>query len=326
LNIFCTLFDSVYLSKGLAMYESLRTHIVKFHLFIFAFDSKSDQILKRLELQNVTVISLDEFETPWLREVKKSRSKAEYCWTCTPSIISYVLNKYDYSRCTYLDADLLFYSDPSVLIEEMVSNQKNVLITEHRFSPLAKFYEQKRAGRFCVQFITFSNEADSIEILERWRLQCMDWCYARYEEGRFGDQKYLDEWPVMYRNIHILNHDGGGVAPWNLQNYNFVPKGNNIIGTVKKTGTVFHVVFFHFQYVKYLKPGFFDIGWYYIPLSVKRLFYLTYLKKILDIEERIVTMDPEFSTTYNPVKTDNLMNLLKAGLKKVFCYNIMKLN
>ena len=89
---------------------------------------------------------------------KKDRISAEYCWTCTSSIISYVLKNFNVPDCTYIDSDLIFYSDPSVLISEMNRSKKNVLITEHRFSYLPRLYEIKRAGRFCVQFMTFRNE------------------------------------------------------------------------------------------------------------------------------------------------------------------------
>ena len=45
---YCTLFDSNYLTRGLAMYESLKKYSSNFHLFIFAFDSKSYDLLKKL--------------------------------------------------------------------------------------------------------------------------------------------------------------------------------------------------------------------------------------------------------------------------------------
>lgn len=307
------------------MYESLKNHSGEFHLYIFAFDDLSFGILKKLNLQNVTVISLSEFETSELLEVKGVRSKAEYCWTCTPSTISHILHNYNVSVCTYLDSDLLFYSDPSVLIEEMIDHHKNVLITEHRFSPLAKLYEEKRAGRFCVQFVTFSNEKNSLEILEKWRLQCIDWCYARHEDGKFGDQKYLDEWPFTYQNIHILKHQGGGIAPWNLQLYRFNKDENSITGRVKKAGSSFKVVFFHFQYVKFLENGAYDIGWYLIPSFVKKLFYANYLKKIEEIESRLQILFFNYRTGFTGFKTDSMKNFLKTGFKKAFGYNIMKI-
>ena len=87
-----------------------------------------------------------------------------------------------------------------------------------------------------MQFITFLNEENSLKVLDKWRKQCIDWCYARYEDGKFGDQKYLDEWPSIYQNIHILQHQGGGIAPWNLRQYRFYKEGNSIKGRVRKTG------------------------------------------------------------------------------------------
>lgn len=300
------------------------THSHEFELFIFAFDDISFQILKKLNLQNITTVSLGEFETSELLEVKKARSKAEYCWTCTPSIISYLFNKYNFPDCTYLDADLIFYSDPAVLIEEMVENRKNVLITEHRFSPIAKLYEKKRAGRFCVQFVTFTNEIDSLLILEKWRMQCIDWCYARYEDGKFGDQKYLDAWPGEYDNIHILQHIGGGIAPWNLQQYNFSYNGKSIKGKVKKTGSVFKIVFYHFQYIKFIKSGSYDIGWYLISSGFKNMFYIPYLKKLEEFEIMVKKTNLSYQTVFTEYKTNNLKNTIKTLFKKVFNYNIVK--
>lgn len=323
MHSYCTLFDSVYLSRGLAMYESLREYTSDFHLYIFAFDDLSYHILKILSLQNVTVISLTEFETPELKELKKERSKAEYCWTCTPSVISFVLENYHSADCTYLDSDLFFYSDPCVLISELDQNNKNVLITEHRFSFLPRLYEEKRAGRFCVQFMTFRNEESSLLVLDYWRKQCIEWCYARYEDGKFGDQKYLDEWPDIYKNIHILQHQGGGVAPWNLNQYRFITNGNSVNGTVKKTGTSFKVVFYHFQYVKFLDNGSVDIGWYFIPSLGKKLFYSPYLKRISEIEERMQSYNENYRTGFTTFKTESIKEILKKGLKKYLGYNIM---
>jgi hypothetical protein len=283
------------------------------------------EILISLKLNSVTVVSLSEFESDELKEVKKERSKAEYCWTCTPSVISYVLENTKVHDCTYIDADLFFYSDPSVLISEMGNNNKNVLITEHRYSYLPRVYEEKRGGRFCVQFMTFRNVESSLTVLDKWRRQCIDWCYSRYEDGRFGDQKYLDIWPVTYQNIHILEHQGGGVAPWNLGRYRFFKEGNSITGEVKKTGSLFEIVFYHFQYVKFLRNGSYDIGWYIIPSLVKRLFYLPYIQKIRDNEHSLQRMNANYHTGFTNFKAENIKDVLKSVLKKKFGYNIVKI-
>jgi hypothetical protein len=322
---YATLFDSAYLTRGLALYESLKLHSSVFHLYIFAFDAITDDILRTLMLEDVTIISLEEFETPELIMVKKERSKAEYCWTCTPSVILYVLNKFDVTECTYLDSDLYFYSDPSALILEMEQAGKNILITEHRFSLLTGLFELKRAGRFCVQFMTFRNEESSLKVLERWRMQCIDWCYARYEDGKFGDQKYIEEWPNIYQNIHILQHPGGGIAPWNILQYSFNNSGDLLKGRKRSNGTTFDVVFFHFQYVKLLDNGFYDIGWYIIPSSVRKLLYIPYLNKLKDIENRLKNKLPVVKTGMMDFKVNRAKDIIKTGLKKIFGYNIMKM-
>jgi hypothetical protein len=307
------------------MYESLINHSSDFQLYIFAFDSLAERILKKMDLAKVKVISLEEFETPDLLNVKKERSKAEYCWTCTSSIIFHVLKKYDVSDCTYLDSDLYFFSDPSVLIAELVQHNKNVLMTEHRFSFLPRLYEEKRSGRFCVQFMTFRNEESSMKVLDRWRKQCIEWCYARHEDGKFGDQKYLDEWPLLYDNTHILEHQGGGVAPWNLDKYRFYTDNSKIKGIVRKTGTEFDLVFYHFQYVKFLENNIYDIGWYHISSYNEKLLYHPYLLKIIEIEDRLQNLDEEYKKTITKYKTEGLKNMMKTGLKTIFGYNMISI-
>ncbi len=327
MNNFCTLFDSFYLTRGLAMYESLMEHSSGFHLYIFAFDELSYKILTDLNLKHVTLIPLGDFETEELLEVKSGRSKAEYCWTCTPSVIYHVIRRFNVAECTYLDADLFFYSDPGVLIAELHTNKKNVLITGHRYSFLPRLYEEKRAGIFCVQFMTFGNEESSLIVLDKWRKQCIEWCFARHEEGKFGDQKYLDEWPQLYDNVHILEHQGGGIAPWNLTDYIFRQSGNAVTVRKRASSISFNVVFFHYQYVKFLKDGNFDIGWYIIPSLVKKLFYRKYILKLVELEDSVAGKYPEYGTGYSDLPSGGgIKDSIKKIMKRRFGYNILKIS
>jgi hypothetical protein len=169
----------------------------------------------------------------------------EYCWTCTPSIIKYCLKTYNLPSCTYLDADLYFFSNPAVLMEEM--GDKSVLITEHRYTP--EYDQSATSGIYCVQFMTFKNDDSGLTVLDWWRKACIAWCYARLEDGKFGDQKYLDDWPARFKGIHVLKNPGGGVAPWNVQQYDL---------TQKKC----ELVFYHFHNVKFLQDNKVDLGYY----------------------------------------------------------------
>ena len=275
---YCTLFDSNYLTRGLAMYESLKKHTKNFHLFIFAFDDMCYEILQKLNLDFVTIISLKEFEDEDLLKVKNDRTVAEYCWTATPSAIKYCIEKYNLENCTYVDADVYFFGDPSVLINEM--GDKSVLITEHRYTP--EYDQSSTSGIYCVQFLTFKNDENGMEVLNWWRKACLEWCYDRVEDGKFGDQKYLDDWPIRFKGIHILQHPGGGVAPWNIQQY-------------KLEENPFELIFYHFHGLKFLPNNKVDLGPYRLRKEDIRIIYKPYLLHLEDIRKRIEKLENRFT-------------------------------
>jgi hypothetical protein len=242
---FCTLFDSNFLIYGITMYESLKRSGCAFHLHVVAFNSQAYEHLKQLDLDDLTAISLQEFESSELLAIKPSRSVAEYCWTCTPSVIKYCIDRYKLDHCIYVDADLLFFSDPVVLYDELKSNNKSVFITKHNYAD--KYNHSVTSGKYCVQFMIFRNDKNGIEALEWWRKACIDWCYARYEDGKFGDQKYLDDWEERFEGVHVCRNEGAGFAPWNTVTYNLFQKGDSLFLKRKDDGLEFKLIFFHFH-------------------------------------------------------------------------------
>jgi hypothetical protein len=324
MHYFCTLFDSAYLSRGLLLYDSLKKNTINFHLYIFAFDSLTYEILEKLNLSNATIIPLKAFENKSLLDIKDGRSKAEYCWTCTSSVICYVLDTFDVQACTYLDADLYFYGSPEILLNE-IPEGKSVLITEHRYSGFGQLFEKKRAGRFCVQFITFFNTPESRVILKKWIGQCIDWCYARYEDGKFGDQKYLDSWPLEYPEVHVLHNPGGGIAPWNARQYDFIFTEDKIVGHDHKSNEGFNVIFFHFHFVRIMPDGSANLGWNRLSKKVREGFYMPYIDNMASKEQYLESIFPEYKRTYNLSGHKGPRETLKHILKSVFGYNLIKL-
>lgn len=307
---YCTLFDSNYLTRGLAMYESLKRYSDDFHLYIFAFDDRSFNLLKKLNLEFVTVISLKEFEDDTLLKIKEDRSAGEYCWTCTPSTINYCINTYHLESCTYLDADLYFFSNPSVLIAEM--QEKSVLITEHRYT---KEYDQSvTSGIYCVQFMTFINDIRGMKALDWWRHSCNTWCYARFEDEKFGDQKYLDDWTTRFDGIHVLQNLGGGVAPWNIQQYKLEDKS-------------FELVFYHFHNFKFLPNDKVELGSYKLRKEDLKILYKPYLEHLTKITMDLASIGEIYD--YNGISKVKIdwktpFRIIKRRLKRN--YNIYDKN
>ncbi|CAM4392787.1 hypothetical protein SAMN06265348_11567 [Pedobacter westerhofensis] len=291
---FCTLFNTTYLSRGLAMYNSLKQQCQDFHLYIFAFDSNSYELLSKMELEHATIISLFAFENPRLLAVKDERTAGEYCWTCASSTIKYCIEEYRLDHCTYVDADLLFFSDPAVLVEEM--GGKSVLITEHRYTPA---YDQtSTSGLYCVQFTTFKNTKEGMEVLNWWVDACIDWCFNRFEDNKFGDQKYLDDWTTRFACVHVLANLGGGVAPWNVQQYDFVGSSKQTRGTELSSGQKFDLVFYHFHDFHYIEDKAYCLSnpQYKLDRNSVKYIYKPYAKALAVAKAQIFKVNQETVT------------------------------
>lgn len=290
---FCTLFDSNYLSRGLALYESLLKVNENFRLYIFAFDNISFDILTELQLTNVVTISLSDFETEELLHVKDKRTNVEYMWTCTSHIIKHVLDNFEVNMVTYLDADLLFYQKPSLLIDELNVAGNSVLITEHRYSPTRD--QSAISGIYCVQFVTFKNDRYGLEALNWWKDRCTEWCYARSEDGKFGDQMYLDDWTTRFGKVHVLKHLGGGVAPWNVQQYNIFRSDGKLFGREISSNKIFEVVFYHFHRMKFYTNNKIELIFSYkLSKNIKNYIYRPYIKQLELTKSKISEINNSF--------------------------------
>ena len=285
---FCTLFDSYYLDKGIALFQSLEAVSSDFILYTFCFDDKSYEVLKKINYSRMVVLHHGIFETQELLKIKATRSKAEYCWTCTPVVIEYVLENFNIDNCTYLDADLYFYTDPQILYDEIEDADADVAIVEHRFKNNRYGRRlEKRNGKYCVQFNFFKKTEQALEVLKHWKEQCFDWCYDIPEADRMGDQKYLNSWTSVYTCVHELQYLGGGVAPWNLEQYSLVDmnEGNVVLRDSKKQQ--FKLVFYHFQNIRYLGENFVNIKSQTTNKKLKYAIYIPYLKKIEEIRKNL---------------------------------------
>jgi len=285
MKAFCTLFDSRYLSRGLAMYESLTGRTPDSHLYIFAFDSIALEILRSLKLPQATIVSLAEFEDPELLRVKPTRSAVEYCWTCTPSIIRYCIQTYGLDMCTYVDADTFFFADCSPLLSEM--GVADALITEHRYTP--GHDQSATSGIYNVQFMPFRATPRGLAILEWWRDACLESCELKPEEGKCGDQKYLDDWTERFTGVHVLQHLGGGVAPWNVQQYTFRKSDGKIIGLRMADQQPFDLIFYHYHALRVLDNGVVQptSAGFSFDASVMQYIYLPYIAHLAGIAERL---------------------------------------
>jgi hypothetical protein len=284
-RFFCTFFDENFLTRGLALYESLTEWAKPFELMILCLDERCWEILNLLSLPGVRLIRLPELESaePRLLIAKQNRSRIEYYFTCTPELPRFLLERFpEIDLITYLDADLFFYSDPQPIFSELEGG--SILIVGHRFSERNRHLEQ--FGIYNVGLLSFRNDQAGRTCLDWWSDRCLEWCYDRVEAGRFADQKYLDDWPKRFERVRVLQHSGAGLAPWNLDGAALQWNGGQVLVNGQP------LVFFHFHKLKILRSWLFRTGLDEFGAhlnSVSRRIYGGYINRLKTLHQRLGT-------------------------------------
>lgn len=315
---YVTLFNSAYLNRGLVMYESLKKVSADFALYVVCFDYNTYTMLKELKYHNLIPVSLKEFEDEKLLSIKAGRTATEYCWTCSASVIWYCIRHYNLNNCAYIDADMFFYSNPEVIWNE--NKAADVIITLHNYT---KDYDQSAvSGKYCVQFVGFKNTANAMKILEEWRENCIAWCYNRVEDGKFGDQKYLDVWPEKYNQVHVVKNPTVGLAPWNIQQFKILSESQLIH---LPSGVSYMPVFYHFHKLRLFQNNLvsFSSSYYHLNKTVLDTFYYPYAKLLIQTDQFLLRRFNELYTTNYPK-----VELVRFGVfkkVKLFFY-YLKLN
>ena len=254
MRYYCTYFDHKYLPRGLALYHSLRQHSGPFRLWVLCLSNECHEILAKLALPDLEMISLNEFEqgdAPLL-EAKQNRSFIEYYFTCTPSLPLFIFKKFaEVDAVSYLDGDLFFFADPERVHAEI--GDHSIAITPHRFPPAQR--NRERYGIFNVGWLTFRRDEHALACLSWWRERCLEWCYDRWEPTRFADQKYLDEWPKLFKNVKALEHPGINLALWNVANHHLRAEREGVLVDGRP------LIFFHFHSLQQLSTSVFNPQW-----------------------------------------------------------------
>lgn len=282
---FITLYDKNYMSRGLVLYNSLCAHCKNFTMYVLAMDDTVASYISSLNKPNLKVVTISDMKImyPVLERLEKERTRGEFSWTLSSFSIQYAIRKFGLDSCIYVDSDICFYNDPELLLKE--KGEKSVLITEHNYSP--EYDYSSTSGKFCVQFMFFKNDDNGNKVLEYWRSKCEEWCYNRMEEGRFGDQKYLDDWESRFEGlVYNCRNIGCGVAPWNIQKYDVSVENGVYFVTEKITKIKKPLVFFHYHSLQEVAEKKWVLSQYRLTENDKKLIYLPYINALYDVENK----------------------------------------
>ena len=240
-RVYCTYFDSAYLARGMVMLRSLRRHDPSARILALALDELCARVLCGAFSGDVQVIETETLHAafPELRPIRQQRSRWAYYATQKPALALFTMGgQPPPAAVTYIDADTWFFSDPSAMLYEI--GTASVGISPHRFP--ASHQSLAVYGRYNAGCIYWRNDETGRRCLADWRDDCLRWCEEAVESGgRFMNQGYLNSWLERYRGVHIVQHPGLNLAPWNVDGHMLAEDGGHV--TVDGAS----LVFYHFS-------------------------------------------------------------------------------
>jgi hypothetical protein len=314
-RVYCTYFDHNYLPRGLALYHSLQRHSPGSRLWVLCLSEACYRTLVALELPNLIPQRLADFEAadPEVAATRSTRSVIEYYFTCSPAWILFVLNSEpDAEWVTYLDSDLFFFSSPDPIYAEMKDAAFGII--PHRFAE--RLADHLRFGIYNVGWVSVRRCDKGMAALRWWRERCIEWCFDRVEGDRFADQRYLDRLPELFAGVHVIEHLGANLAPWNFVNYRM----ECCDGSVQIAGR-YALVFFHFNGVKRIGRYYFNSHRLYhapFPDLVRRRIYEPYIAVLAESERTVALhLEQEQTETIRRLAVTGSRDHVSNTLRKV---------
>lgn len=223
-----TIFDKHHLGRAVCLRQSLNEHAPNAHVRFLCLDQISYDISKKMNLKETTVMKPEDLNDKELLDSRPSRTNPEFASTAKPAFLRFMLNSGIVGKedlLVFVDPDFLFYNSPELIFEKAYKSG-SIVITPHRF-PKRRENEKNVKGTYNAGIVFFKNDESAKKCLEDWRLQCIDWCYLRFEDGKIGDQGYMNDWPKKYKGVYELWDKEVNLSNWNIENYKITKKDGN---------------------------------------------------------------------------------------------------
>lgn len=284
----CTIAGEKYIIKALALYKSLYKVTKNFNLWILSMDANSYKILSLSNFENINIIQLKQIEDNNLLEIKQQRKINEYCWTLKAPLIKYVQESTNNQDVLYVDSDIYFFKDPYIIFQSLKKNsiylspQNDLDFIEHKY------------GKFQAGLIGFKGDWEGKAALNWWENKCLQWCKHEYDPifKRYGDQKYLDEIPYLFKSVKIEDNYGVNAAPWNSI-YNKERSIDISKSAIKINNN--EIICFHFSCISIYNLQEYDLwslGNIEIPEEIIKALYIPYIKNIVSVAKNLIQTDP----------------------------------
>jgi hypothetical protein len=290
------------------MIRSLRNQGDESKVLVLALDEAVPEVVFRLELGNVEVISWEalHIHEPNLSSALESRTKVESFFTSTPVLVEYAMHNYpEMEFVVYLDSDLFFFDSPACVIDEL--EFKDVAIIPHGYAWPNKMRLAKY-GTYNVGWVGFRNNSSGRRVAAWWKDRCLEWCSDEPSDGRYADQGYLDSFLSVEENTQIIRNLGMNLAPWNTAGRRITLSDSGI----KVNGD--KLVFFHFHGLSLNRNRWYTREHQYLGLASRALIKNIYRPYVSTLE-KLEKDSPNFWT--KDARSWRRVNSIKASLRNM---------
>ncbi len=295
----CTVTDKSYLVKVIAQYRSLERTASDFHIFVCCTDDEAYRVLSALRLPRCTALTLADLKDGELYTLQRERKANEFCWTLKSYLMLHLVQEYGFDRLIYCDGDIGFMGNLDLLYQDW-GDSSIYLCTQRDVDWVERKYGKYQAGILGVK-----NNDTGLSMLRWWRDKCREWCFNYEDNGRLGDQKYLDDVPGLFGDVKISWNRGINAAPWNtIYNNNYPVNASG--GSVTIDGQP--LVAYHFACIDIYDDQHFDLwnlGNITVQPVVRKAIYVPYLKMLREAMATVNTLVPAFTPHLKGLNFDN---------------------
>jgi len=286
---FVTFFDSRFLIQGTVAVASFLKQNESASGVIYCTNTLTTKILKerfrglRVKIRNIS-------EIPSIEEAREmmslDRNPIEVLLALKPILILETLKDLPREEpLVYFDADLFFYESLNTMITEL--GGANLLLTRHLFP--SQLSSSVKYGIVNAGFILMRNKSETIAVVTDWAKKCKQWCFLRLEEGKYGDQLYLNDY-LDLPGVKSISDPGVNNGVYYFQEKRKIKSISNVVFIEDSK-----LICFHFHGIRITKDLIFSgFNRYKVPKRAFRVWtniYRQYLKEIkVELQHYAITI------------------------------------
>ena len=210
---------------------------------MLALDQITVDLLAKLNLTNLTIITLAKFKDKGLVSIRQTMTNKEYRWACIPALISHVLNNYDVSSCTYLDSQLYFFNSAKSLIQE--SEKSSITLIANPANNAGNAVDA--LNRYPTQLITFKKDKPGLTALKWWKEHRISWCLNYHDVGKRYDQQDLNDLVQQFNAIYIIDNPAYTINQSTIKQYTIFSECKLYAYNLQQKP--FEIIFYNFDHL-----------------------------------------------------------------------------